>query len=79
MPPACRRSGMASPLVLCLACERRWHSATLAEGLRALDGCPRCGGALRFADAAPAPDAAAPMAVSCGATEPHLVLGVPRR
>ncbi len=76
---ACRRSSMVSPLVCCLSCERTWHSATMAEGLRALDGCPRCRGELRFSDAAPAPVAADRMAVSLDDTAPHLVLGAPRR
>jgi uncharacterized paraquat-inducible protein A len=69
---------MASPLVCCLACERTWHSPTMAEGLRALDGCPRCGGELRFAETARTrvPER---MALSCDTTAPHLVLGAPRR
>jgi len=51
----------------------------MAAGLRALDGCPRCSGELRFAAAAPATTATDRMAVSCDATAPHLVLGAPRR
>ncbi len=70
---------MVSPLVCCLACERTWHSATMADGLRALDGCPRCSGELRFAHAAPARVTVDRLAVSSDATAPHLVLGPPRR
>ena len=68
---------MATPLVTCAACDRAWHSATMADGLRLVGKCPRCSGTLLFADAAPAP-APAP-AQAAAATAPHLVLGVPRR
>lgn len=52
----------------------------MAEGLRLVDGCPRCGGVLVFADVVPdqvvPPDArSAPQ----DGLAPHLVLGVPRR
>lgn len=70
---------MAAPLVTCASCERTWHSATMAAGLRALDGCPRCGGKLRFAAAAPATTAADHVAASGDTIAPHLVLGAPRR
>lgn len=63
----------------CTGCERSWNSASMAEGLRLLGSCPRCGGALTFADGqersvldrAPVEDAAA--------LAPHMVLGIPRR
>lgn len=68
------------PAVTCLACEREWNSVSMAEGLRLLGHCPRCGGALSFAaresQASPlarlAPEVARDLA-------PHLVLGLPRR
>jgi hypothetical protein len=69
-----------SPAVTCTGCERVWNSASMAEGLRLLGACPRCGGALQFAaderDASPA----AHLEHSDAATiAPHLVLGIPRR
>ncbi len=64
-------------LVRCTSCEFAWNSATMAEGLRLLGSCPKCGGELHFRDDAheaerferPAP----------ASTAPHLVLGIPRR
>lgn len=77
---------MTDPLVHCAACAREWHSATMADGLRLVPGCPRCGGDLVFADAtapavvdrgqAPAAEPAAPQEAGLA---PHLVMGVPRR
>ena len=69
------------PTVSCTGCEFTWNSTAMAEGLRILGSCPRCGGELRFrgdetfsgasfeieADETPA------------RTAPHLVLGIPRR
>src|SRR3954452_15422737 len=40
-----------SAAVTCTSCERTWNSASMAEGLRLLGACPRCGGELSFADA----------------------------
>ena len=71
------------PAVRCSGCGFTWNSPALAEGLRLLAGCPRCGGALSFRDA-PAPAAATSPAeeatdpASAGQA-PHLVLGIPRR
>ena len=47
----------------------------MAEGLRLVGACPRCGGELTFADqaAAEAPER------STNAVAPHLVLGFPQR
>jgi hypothetical protein len=69
-----------SPAVSCTSCERTWNSASMAEGLRLLGACPRCGGGLSFAAAERdrsvlgrlAPETAVQMA-------PHLVMGIPRR
>jgi hypothetical protein len=51
----------------------------MAEGLRLLGGCPRCGGELEFRDA----DATAPLsefrAETVVALAPHMVMGMPRR
>lgn len=68
------------PAVTCSTCSRSWNSASMAEGLRLLGQCPRCGGELTFAaEGAPAsamsrlsPETAVSMA-------PHLVMGIPRR
>lgn len=68
-----------SPAVTCSSCERSWHSASMAEGLRLLGHCPRCGGDLEFtdreADASPMDRLTPEDAV---AIAPHLVLGIPR-
>ena len=66
------------PAVCCSSCHFAWNSAAMADGLRVLGSCPRCGGELRFReDGAPAAERfdrapATPRA-------PHLVLGIPRR
>ena len=63
------------PRVTCESCGFGWYSARLAEGLRLLAACPRCGGILDFS-AAPA-DAV----VDLGPprfSAPHLALGFPR-
>jgi predicted nucleic acid-binding Zn-ribbon protein len=68
------------PAVTCLSCERSWNSASMAEGLRLLGGCPRCGGELKFAadeTGATAQDRVVPRAAD--GIAPHLVLGIPRR
>ena len=65
------------PAVECRDCGRSWNSASLAEGLRLLGNCPRCGGELSFRDAAA--DAQDTPPAGSPAVEPHLVLGIPRR
>lgn len=74
---------MTDPLVHCAGCARAWHSPTLADGLRLVGKCPRCGGTLVYAEAAPSPVPAAALADAVStdraAVAPHLVLGVPRR
>ena len=78
-PASADTSGMTStPAVSCTDCGFAWNSTTMAEGLRVLGSCPKCGGVLRFRRPAPptapvAPDDATP------AVAPHLVLGLPRR
>lgn len=64
-----------TPAVTCAGCQRVWNSASMAEGLRLLGACPRCGGPLTFAEAA-AVEAAEPAAAPVA---PHLVLGFPQR
>lgn len=64
------------PAVACLDCEFSWRSAAMAEGLRLIGSCPRCGGELRFAGDAVAPVSGADVAVA--GDEPHLALGLPR-
>lgn len=67
------------PAVTCHECGRTWNSATLAEGLRLLGSCPRCGGELEFReDDGVSPEPAAPPE-GRAAVAPHLVLGIPRR
>jgi hypothetical protein len=63
--------------VRCLDCAFAWHSPLMADGLRALGSCPKCGGTLEFAEAAPPPKA--PAAPRMDLRAPHLVLGLPRR
>lgn len=67
------------PAVTCVSCQRVWNSASMAEGLRLLGACPRCGGTLEFAETQDrsALDAVTPEAAV--ALAPHLVLGIPRR
>ncbi|MCW2991423.1 MAG: hypothetical protein JWM73_2017 [Solirubrobacterales bacterium] len=69
-----------SPAVSCQSCERSWNSAAMAEGLRLLGACPRCGGTLKFAgdETGSAPQERADSRAA-GAVAPHLVLGIPRR
>ena len=65
-----------SPAVRCSDCGFAWNSAAMAEGLRLLGSCPKCGGALEFRGDSPA--ASLEPAAATG-TAPHLVLGIPRR
>jgi hypothetical protein len=67
----------ATPAVQCLGCQYEWHSQVMAEGLRLLGTCPKCGGELAFAG--PEPAAEAVDAPRLDPRAPHLVLGVPRR
>ena len=65
-----------SPAVSCSGCGFAWNSAAMAEGLRLLGSCPKCGGGLAFRDQTPS----APSASRFDAAQaPHLVLGIPRR
>ncbi|HEV3002705.1 MAG TPA: hypothetical protein VGW75_18355 [Solirubrobacteraceae bacterium] len=48
----------------------------MAEGLRLLGSCPKCGGVLEFGSRAPEPPRAARFDSD---KAPHLVLGIPRR
>jgi hypothetical protein len=71
------RSAAPAPAVHCLGCSYEWHSRAMAEGLRLLGTCPKCGGELAFADERPAQKA--PESPKMDVRAPHLVLGVPRR
>ncbi len=81
MPPNAEASSMdRTPAVSCSGCGFTWNSDAMAEGLRLLGSCPKCGGALLFRTDGPEP----PRASRAGddATDgvaPHLVLGIPRR
>ena len=65
------------PAVHCVACRFEWHSRAMAEGLRLLGSCPKCGGELSFDAPQPAQQRAESPKMDLRA--PHLVLGVPRR
>ena len=67
----------SAPAVHCLGCRYEWHSQAMADGLRLIGTCPRCGGELEFAEAQAAREAAESPKMDLRA--PHLVLGVPRR
>lgn len=67
---------MDPALVSCTSCSRTWHSLTMAEGLRAIGRCPRCGGTLEWLATAEQSTTDAPAPRTDQA--PHLVLGVPR-
>jgi hypothetical protein len=70
-----------APAVRCTDCQYHWNSPAMAEGLRLLGSCPKCGGALSFeADAPTAPTVVDDRDRFANArTAPHLVLGIPRR
>ena len=67
-----------APAVHCSGCEFSWNSPVMAEGLRLLGSCPKCGGELSFNTGAPEPPTAERMRPAAPAA-PHLVLGIPRR
>jgi hypothetical protein len=67
-----------SPAVTCRSCARSWNSTSMAEGLRLLGSCPRCGGELDFAETQPT-DAGHASQPGEATVAPHLVLGIPRR
>jgi hypothetical protein len=63
--------------VHCRDCNYEWHSPAMADGLRLLGTCPKCGGELVFAATEPAHETHdSPIR---DGRAPHLVLGVPRR
>jgi hypothetical protein len=66
------------PAVRCLSCEFAWNTPAMADGLRLLGSCPKCGGELSFAEDAPKGER---FDRAAGRTDraPHLVLGIPRR
>ena len=69
-----------TPAVSCSGCGFSWNSAGMAEGLRLLGSCPKCGGALVFRADAPASPRAERIRTEDAADQaPHLVLGIPRR
>ncbi len=74
---------MDPALVTCRGCSRTWHSITMAEGLRVIGACPRCGGELDWADGSGPAEVSVPVHVVTNvrgdAVAPHLVLGLPRR
>jgi len=68
----------AAPVVTCTSCNRVWRSAAMAEGLRYVGACPRCGGELEFHDA-PARQKPEPEVEALEGVEPHRALGIPKR
>jgi hypothetical protein len=67
------------PAVTCTSCARTWNSASMAEGLRLVGSCPRCGGSLEFAASSDAQASERLAPQDAGSVAPHLVLGIPRR
>ena len=67
---------MRAPTVTCQGCHFTWHSEAMAEGLRLMGHCPRCGGELAFHAEA---RAAEPEAEAVHVEDPARVLGIPRR
>jgi hypothetical protein len=61
--------------VRCTACEFRWNTPAMADGLRVLGACPKCKGELEFRDTAEVTIAALPPHPTAA---PHMVLGIPR-
>jgi hypothetical protein len=51
----------------------------MAEGLKLLGSCPKCGGGLEFRSESVDIDRASPVLDRSGRLAPHLVLGIPRR
>lgn len=70
---------VSEPRVSCTSCTRTWNSLSMAEGLRRIGTCPRCGGELRFASAAGADGRTAVEAPHSPDLPPSQVLGIPRR
>jgi len=68
---------VTQPAVHCRDCGFDWNSPAMADGLRLLGSCPKCGGTLTFDAPEPAPEA--PEGPIMDVRAPHLVLGVPRR
>ena len=72
-----------APAVRCTSCQFAWNSSAMADGLRLLGSCPKCGGELSFAGDAPAPERVERFDRSSdrvlASAAPHLVLGIPRR
>ena len=66
------------PAVRCSSCAFAWNSSAMAEGLRLLGSCPKCGGALAFADDDAGATDRFERTDGHGASAPHLVLGIPR-
>ncbi len=75
------RTMPSDPAVRCCDCGFAWNSAAMAEGLRLLGSCPKCGGELLFANDSPVQqrNSKADERFSAAPTAPHLVLGIPRR
>ena len=64
--------------VRCTGCAFTWNTPAMADGLRVLGSCPKCGGELEFRDAASAPPAASETRDADVSAAPHMVLGIPR-
>jgi hypothetical protein len=80
MRPASKVDPMTVPAVRCSDCAYAWNSAAMAEGLRLLGSCPKCGGGLEFRSETADRDRRVVLAApSTGTLAPHLVLGIPRR
>ena len=74
----------SSPAVRCSDCAFAWNSAAMAEGLKLIGSCPKCGGGLAFRDEVEPSER--PLDIEGDAERaaekgvaPHLALGIPRR
>jgi uncharacterized paraquat-inducible protein A len=69
------RKSRPAPTVSCTQCKAAWYGRSMAEGLRLLAACPRCGAELMFTSI---PSSAVASDHSVDEVPPHLVLGIPR-
>ncbi len=69
-------SGGPKPLVRCLGCDRSWHGAIVAHGLKVTGRCPRCSGELSFRVASGGLEAAPPELEAVSDLPPSQILGV---
>src|SRR3954447_22871225 len=69
------RMRQGDPAASCTSCHFEWRSAAMADGLRLIGSCPRCGGELEFTADGPKPADEPPVRD----VDPARALGIPRR